>query len=268
MVVGSDAALQVLHARGRDTWPTIDLGFDAFSAVVARQIATLPVDQLPELHAGDLYLAIACALGDARAIALIDERYLSGFAPMLGRLGQDAASVEDVTQILRLRLLVGAPGQPPRISRYNGTASLATWLRVAAVRIAISLHRKHRAADVVDEVDVVAEAPSPELELLQRSYGSEFQIAFRAAFEALTARDRNLLRHQVVDKLGIDRTAALYRVHRATAARWIAQARDALVRGVRRELQDRLGVDKQEFESILRVLHSKLEISLRLFLTR
>jgi len=54
-------------------------------------------------------------------------------------------------------------------------------------------------------------------------------------------RERNLLRYQVLDRLGIDHIGALHGVHRVTAARWIAHARRALIEGVRRRLQDRLG---------------------------
>jgi RNA polymerase sigma-70 factor (ECF subfamily) len=71
----------------------------------------------------------------------------------------------------------------------------------------------------------------------------------------------------VLDRLGIDRIGALHGVHRATAARWIAHARKALIEGIRRRLQDRLGIDGKELDRTLRQLASRIELSLRWLLT-
>ena len=168
---------------------------------------------------------------------------------------------------MRLRFLVGEPPRAPRIAEYDGSASLATWLRVAAVRIAISSFRKVAREAPDDGIEAIADAPGPELDLLQQRYGSEFRAAFQAGFARLVPRDRNLLRQQVLDRLGIDRIAALYGIHRATAARWVAQARERLIAGVRGELQARLQIDADQLDSIFQLLQSKLEITVRLFLT-
>jgi RNA polymerase sigma-70 factor (ECF subfamily) len=255
--------LRAVHAQGRDTWPQIDLDLAAFSQYVTARLA---LDEVGRLHAGDLYLSIACAQGDARAIALVDERYIAILPAVLPAFIQRSAA-EDVIQLVRLRFLIGEHGRPPRIADFDGTASLATWLRVAAIRIAISLHRKHHRETIIDDVGAVADAPDPELALLQRQYGTEFRAAFRAAFVSLTARERNLLRHHIIDRLGIDGIAALYGVHRATAARWLARARSTLIKRLRRELQARLKLDRTQLDGALALLQSKLELSLRWFLT-
>ena len=260
--VSSDG-LRALHAQGRDVWPRIDVDLAAFSSYVTARVAP---GELGRLHAGDLYLTVACARGDADAVALLDAHYIATLAATLPRFLQGAAA-DDVAQLVRVRFLLGEHGRPPRIGEFDGTGSLATWLRVAAIRIAISLRRKHQRELMVDAVDAVADAPDPELTLLQQRYGAEFRAAFRTAFVSLTARERNLLRHHVIDRLGIDRMASLYGVHRATAARWLARARDQLVRRVRRELQTRLQLDRKQLDAVLGLLQGKLELSLRLFLT-
>ena len=56
-------------------------------------------------------------------------------------------------------------------------------------------------------------------------------------------------------------------VHRATAARWVAHAREALVGGVRRTLETRFRIGSDELDSLLRLVHSRLELSLGLLLT-
>jgi RNA polymerase sigma-70 factor (ECF subfamily) len=258
-------ALHVLHARGRRAWPDVDLDVGVFSTLAAQRLGDGPFDGV---HAGDLYLAIACAAELEPAIAALDRSYLSGLVRALVRRGYDLATAADAVQTVRVRFLVGERDHAPRITEYDGRGSLAIWIRVAVVRTAISLHRKYRRETVIDEVDVAAATHSPELDLLRRQFRPELEAALRTTFAALTHRERNLLRHQVIDRLGIDRIAAIYGVHRATSARWVARARQALLEGVRRTLQDRLRIPGAELDSLLRPLASQLDISLqRLFLT-
>lgn len=257
-------ALRALHLRGREAWPGLELDLATFSSLAGDRLGEGPWQ---DVRAGELYLAVACAARIERAIALLDEHYLLGLTAALVRRGQDPATAADVLQTVRMRFLVGEPGRCPRIAEYNGRGSLASWLRVAAVRTAISAHRKRRCETAADDIELIATAPSPDLELLRRRFGVEFKSAFRAAFERLTPAERNLLRYQLIDQLGIDRIAALHGVHRATAARWVAHAREALLAGVRCALHDALGMEPREIDSLLEQLRSDLELSARMFLT-
>ena len=257
-------ALRALHARGREAWPNIDLDLVTFSTLAAYRLGD---GELDHIRADELYLAIACAAGVDHAIVALEKHYLSGLVWTLVRRGQDAATAADIVQAVRVRFLVGGPGRLPRIAEYNGRGSLATWIGVAAVRTAVSTYRKYHRESPAHELDIVSDVQSPELELLQQRFGATFEAAFRSAFEALAPRERNLLRYQALDRLGIDRIAAIYGIHRATAARWVAHASETLVAGVRRVLQDRLCIGADELESLLRLFHGKMELSLRLFLT-
>ena len=60
----------------------------------------------------------------------------------------------------------------------------------------------------------------------------------------------------------------VYRVHRATAARWVAAARDALKEGTLALLGERLKVTPTELASLLGAVQSELEVSLRGLLAR
>ena len=260
----TDHSLLTLYAQGRAAWPAIDLDLATFAALAAGPVGG---SRLDEVRASELYLAIACQARNDQAILAFDRHYLSRLAPALIRRGQDSARAADVVQAVRLRFLVGEAGRTPRIAEYNGRASLATWLHVASMRIAISAERKYSRETAVDDLAVVASTASPELDLLRLQFGRELESAFRATFEDLTPRERNLLRHHVVDRIGIDRIATLYGVHRATAARWVAHARQSLLEGVRRAMQDRLQLEAAELESLFYQLRSKIEISLRWFLT-
>ena len=70
-----------------------------------------------------------------------------------------------------------------------------------------------------------------------------------------------LLRYQLIDGLTIDEIGALSRVHRATAARWLATIRDGLVERTRELLGEALGVDSVEAASIVRMVQSQLDVS-------
>jgi RNA polymerase sigma-70 factor (ECF subfamily) len=113
---------------------------------------------------------------------------------------------------------------------------------------------------------LVGGSNDPEVAYLKRVYTGEFRAAFESAFAELGARDRNLLRYAFVEGLTIDGIGALYKVHRATAARWIVKAHGELGAKVKAGLLARLGVDAAEYESILRLLESQIDLTLERFL--
>ena len=59
----------------------------------------------------------------------------------------------------------------------------------------------------------------------------------------------------------------IYGVHRITVVRRITQGRAALAAATRKELSARLRVDHHELESILRLIESRMDVSLRAFLS-
>jgi RNA polymerase sigma-70 factor (ECF subfamily) len=90
-----------------------------------------------------------------------------------------------------------------------------------------------------------------------------FERAFAEAVALLPARDRNLLRFHLIDRLGIDQIAAIYHVHRATAARRLACARGALVASTRARLRCQLAIDTTELASVMRLIESVAQPSWR-----
>jgi RNA polymerase sigma-70 factor (ECF subfamily) len=101
-----------------------------------------------------------------------------------------------------------------------------------------------------------------ELDFLKAEYREQFKQAFAKAVRELPARDRNLLRQSVVHSLTIDQLGALYHVDRSTAARWLARAREQLFKTTRANLLAMLHIDQGEFESIMNLIRSRLDVSL------
>jgi RNA polymerase sigma-70 factor (ECF subfamily) len=154
-------------------------------------------------------------------------------------------------------------GRPPRIAEYAGRGSLASWVRVAALRMVLNLNRDLREPRAPDEAPDSVAAIDPELALLKARYRGALEQALRDAFAGLEPQQRTLLRQRFVDGLSIDHIAPLHGVHRATAARHLAAARAGLLAETLRELRRAHAIPPSELKSLLRLVRSELSLSLR-----
>ncbi len=172
--------------------------------------------------------------------------------------------MDECIQRVLTRLLLARSDEPAKILQYSGRGPLGKWLQVSLTREALSQLRKHRSESSEDSLlsAVVQEGDGQELAYLKRTYRQAFKEAFQQAFSELEAKERTLLRHQVVDGLSIDALGAMHKVHRATAARWLGKIREQLLARTRALLMAQIQVDKGEFEIIMRLIQSNLEVSL------
>lgn len=218
---------------------------------------------LTALHASDLYLACACARGDAEAVAILERDFVASLAAPLRATGLATDGVDEVQQKVREFLLVGNH-EVPGILNYRGRGPLRSWLRAVAVRQAMMHFRGRRAGEVSDDAlhELPAMTESPELAPWKQQYAAAFRAAFEQAIAALDAHQRTLLRQHHIDRLSIDALARLYKIHRATAARWVAAAREALLAGVRERVAATLAISGSELASVFRLARSQLDISI------
>jgi RNA polymerase sigma-70 factor, ECF subfamily len=258
------AALEAMHQIGRTAWSTVELSVDEF----ARRLATcagepLTTSWLCGRPAADLYLACACAHGVPSALVAFDEHYLSHVRAFVSHMRPDAEFVDECRQLLREKLFVGAA---PRIAEYTGRGSLLGWLRVATARTALNLKRSRAARGAAlrapSRVEV-ASIDEPERSYLQDRYREAFRAAIEDAFAVLSTEQRNLLRMHFMDGMTLHQLATLFQVHRATVARWIAQTRRRVLDGTRGHLQQQLALQTPELDSMMRLLDSQLELSIR-----
>lgn len=263
-------AIAALLARGRAAWPDVRIAEAIVVAFFVDKAAGNEWSRVDTLHGEDLYLAAACAFGEPTALAAFEARYLRKVPAFLARMRPAQTIVEEVQQQLRVRLLVASDAHAvPRIAEYGGRGTLDSWLRVAAVRLAIDLLRQ---SDVVldpgSEVDERAplldqlRGDDIELHLLREQHRAAVNQALRVGFESLTAEQRNLLRLNYRDGRSIDEIGALLRAHRATVARWIAAAREQVLIETRRELGRVLAIPDGDLDSVIRALGSQLHLSM------
>jgi RNA polymerase sigma-70 factor (ECF subfamily) len=243
----------------RAAWPELALDRERFFAFVdERDPGGAP------LHAGDLYLACGCLDGDAGALrafaALLDE-----VARKLRRQARDEETLADAKQVVT-QVLLPRGDRPAALADYDGRGELGGWLRVVLARELRHLGRRDERQARLDSGEAALlpdEEDDPEVAYLKAHYQREFKDAFAAALIGLDEHERRALRYAVVRRLSIDEIARLEGVHRATAARDVARARARLADQTRRVLQARLRVEPAQLASILRLVSSQLDVSVR-----
>jgi RNA polymerase sigma-70 factor (ECF subfamily) len=255
---GDDPVLARWCDVGHTAWPRVTVT----AAALAAHLDRLGIPHADHAHAADLYLACACAINDAAAIATFDHEFAPLIAAAVRRLESATDFVDEVTQVIRERLLVAPADGAPRIAEYGGRGPLRAWVRIAAMRIAINMLRDRRRDVLVDD-DRFFEVIAHE----QGAHGSAEKYreaateSLRAAFTTLTPRERNLLRMHHLHGLTVDDLAPTLGVHRATVARWLAASRESLLAATRAGLITRLDVGEATVDSILRGIASQVDIS-------
>jgi RNA polymerase sigma-70 factor (ECF subfamily) len=256
----SDLVVRVREA-GRASWPEIAIE----EAELAGYLAGVPADAPPE-RARDLFLAWACLCGHGAALEALEKEVLSQVPAFVQRMGLPPASVDEVRQRVRERLLLGGAGGSPRLREYRGLGSLRNWVRVIAVRTALDLRRAETTGKqpLEDRIysEVISPAASPELEVLRAQARPALLAAMQASFAALAPEDRNLLRLYYRDGLLLEQIGAVFRVHTSTASRWLARLRQRLAEESTRRLREELHLAEGEAESLVRALRSRIDVTL------
>jgi len=265
-----ERVLARLLDEARAARPSIDVPREDFVLHLALHFppAATSIDALEELRASDLYLACACLRGDGAAMTVFDASYLANLGAVVPfPAGTNAG---DVKQAVREKLLMGHDGDPPKIGDYSGRGDLGGWVRVVAMRVALNLARGKTREVELEESDRLADGAAgsddAELGLLKKLYQAEFREAFQQALTGLPVRDRNMLRQHYIDGLTLEQIGAVYQVHRVTMVRRMTETRKELATETRRRLKAKLRVSRGELDSIMRLLQSQLDVSIRAYL--
>ena len=259
--------LGALVETARAATPVVDeLAF--VTAVAVRVDAdAAPEQALGTIRAGDLALALACARGDAGALAQLEGELVPQVELALSRFRGTTITRDELLQAIRERLLVAQPGAAARIASYQGRGDLRSWLRMVATRYLIDLTRSDAARPdrvAADDrlADIAGRTDDPELAFLKRQYRAEFRAAFGAALGRLEPRDRNILRHRYLDGLEVGELAAIYGIHRVSMSRTLGRIRDQLLADIRSDFLRRAGLGRDELDEVMAMIASQLELSL------
>jgi RNA polymerase sigma-70 factor (ECF subfamily) len=158
-------------------------------------------------------------------------------------------------------------GGSPGIARYRAQAPLNVFVRVTAVRVGIDVATAAAAMNRRPDEDVlnllVSMDASPEVETARTLYRERFRDAIEETLAGLTKRERSLLRLHFLDGLNIDAIASIYRVHRATVARWLVAIRNRALADLRGRLALHLGGTPSELRSLIKLLRDDIDLSAR-----
>lgn len=228
-----EATLAELIARGNAAH--LDLRFNAalFAAHLGRCGTPVGTMAVTAIHAEDLFLAAAALHGDHEAAAKLRRLYHSAVVGALAALDTSVPFVDDVEQRLWHAALVGSDGTPPELCSYTGQSALAEWVTGASRRFAQAIH----ARDATD-----------------------FRGALTQALVGLEDRERMIYRLHVANGMTVTMIAKVYRVSDETIARWLAKARDSVIRETQRLLHGEVTLSPAEFESVAARVVSQLDL--------
>jgi len=232
--VALEATLAEVIARGNAAH--LDVCFNAalFEAHLGRCGAPIETTPVTAIHAEDLFLAAAALHGDQEAVAKLWRLYRPAVVGALAAIDTSVSFVEDVERRLWHAALVGSDGMPAELAAYTGRNSLGEWVAGAARRIAQAIH----ARDAVD-----------------------FRGALTQALVGLEDRERMIYRLHVANGMTVAMIAKVYRVSDETIARWLAKARDSVIRETQRLLHGEVTLSPAEFESVAARVVSQLDLS-------
>ncbi len=259
-------ALRRQVADARAAWPELTVTASEFATELGRRLGdTATVQSLTACRGSDVYLTIASTAGDEAAtraiMALVEREVQFGAARTRATADQAAETRAELHRIL----FTSDPPRSAATREFGGRGDLRGYLRVMAIRELVRTVKRGRREEPREEealFALIAPGSDPELSILRDRFHGSVDVAMRAALGKLSERSRALLRYQVVDGWNVDRVGALYGVHRATAARWTAAARDELGSLIRSEVAGQLAIQVDEVDSIVRLVQSRLDVSL------
>jgi RNA polymerase sigma-70 factor (ECF subfamily) len=187
-------------------------------------------------NCGDLAFARKLANRDPEAIRTFERELAPELEAAARKAGADDAMAAEVRQQVTIDVLIGDT-RGPRIAQYEGRGDLRGWLRSIAARATWRLRARANRDHPLDEDGDLALVDDPMIARLRERYADELARAVQGAMAALTPRQRTLLRLAYLDGLTTETLGRMYCVHPATAARWVAGAREALVELARDRLE-------------------------------
>jgi RNA polymerase sigma-70 factor, ECF subfamily len=210
------------------------------------------------LRIGDLALA-HWTMRDSRGVEAFERRFHSTISKIVNRFRNQQA--DELRQKLRIKLFVAQADAKPRIADYAGFGFLENWLKVTALRAFVDVERSEKMARQSIELDdVFADGgTSPTGDIIRRELRALVKVAFAQAVAGLSSRERNFLRHALIDHHTLEQIAAAYTVHRATVARVLAAAKDNIMFAIKSTLS---ASNETDMTHVLSLVSGSIDLSL------
>jgi RNA polymerase sigma-70 factor (ECF subfamily) len=202
-----------------ERWPQVRFGAEPVMAQIARAPAAAG-------YVAELALVGLCLAQEPTALRVLDDEIIRPALVALARRGFSAAHCDDAAQLARVRLLMpGAQRPEGGLAGYRGEGPLSAFVAVSLAHAAIRIVTRGHGPPSLPEAELPPSLPADGLREEQRAV---LRRAVSQALEALTPRQRAILRFHLLDGRTIEQIAAIYFVRPPTASRWLKQALDAM----------------------------------------
>lgn len=260
------AQLAALRAAAVAAYPDIAVDEDTFCRELARRSGTTATPAtLGQIRASHVHLAIACMEGNKAAIERFHAEFFDEVEASARKLRATQTQTDELRGHMASMLFVGKENRVAALHAYSGRGDLGSYVRVIATREllhAMQANRREVASPEESFLDRLASVTDVEAGYIRDAYRPHLDAAMRSALASLSDEARALLRYSLLDGWNVDRIGALFGVHRATAARRVAAARDELADAIRKELSARLVIPIHDVDSVVRLVQSRIDVSL------
>ncbi|MBI5546182.1 MAG: hypothetical protein HY901_20015 [Deltaproteobacteria bacterium] len=130
------------YDSAREAWPGVALEREALAAFVDLHADAVESREVRLRHTPpnvkDLFLACACLHGDPKANSYLESMVAQEASTVARCVAGPPDLAPEVRRQLRRQLLTPETGVP-KLARYGGGSPLSRWIRMAALRLALSL---------------------------------------------------------------------------------------------------------------------------------
>lgn len=226
------AAIADIYGQCEAESPNLGVTLEQFSASIERTVAKylepasdspVTTDEIREfldnLQANDLFLALACSVGNERAWWEFDQQhrsYMERVARHLAKTEIDASEVVDAVYVELYGTRVVDGERVSKFALYSGRGSLRGWLRTVIWHAVVDQHRAGHGEVSLDEmtenigegaahanfaIDNPTGEDAAESELIRSRYRAATVASLAEAMASLDAHERLLLKYYHVDGL-------------------------------------------------------------------
>ncbi len=236
------------YERCRDKLGALGVSAAAFRREVIKALADDPIEDLDKrIKVEDMYLALACLVGNDKAWRMFDQAYRGYLLRLATRYAGGREAAEDLITDM-LHDLVTRKDKPGKLHQYKGYASLATWLAVIVRRMAMDRGRMRerrgaRLRRLKADSGATRVRPNPEREFVKAQTAAVAGQLFAEAFSHLDERHVLVLTLLYRDEMTLREAGRVMALDFSTVSRRAKAARKALQERMTTLARERHGLE-------------------------
>ena len=258
-------AIPLRWSAAKRSWPGVRVPDDVFRKHVMSHVG--PAGTVPP-YIGDLYLACACAQGDPVAVRFFDRQMLLAAQSVVRSIDARMSFVDEVIRRVRMRLLVTTSyPRRPMIAQFGGRESLATWVRMVAVKVALVLIREQQRFSVVTgdrwaSAVLLPDCDDSSLQKLKQAQFGPLADALAGASVYLAESETAVLRLHILGGLDEARLCSVFGLNRTKLQALVRRASKSLLERAKQIVAKTPSMKHEDEELVAQLLERQLELGL------